>query len=86
MRKLAAAVLVCVAVGAAVGAMYITENAGLVSGALQDLKFEQLPGNPKMIGAPPQLKVTKATIEYLQKLQKEGKIVEVQNNGSVVVR
>jgi hypothetical protein len=80
------ATLVMVTIGVSLGAMFITEHAGLVSGALQELKFEVQPGNPKLIGAPPQLKVTKATIEYLLKLQNGGKIVEVQNDGSLKIK
>ena len=75
-----------IAIGLSLGAMFITEHAGLVSAALTQLKFEAQPGNPKLIGAPPQLKVTKATIEYLQKLQADGKIVEVENDGSLKIK
>jgi hypothetical protein len=86
MKKLFIIVFVLAVVGGSVGAMYITENAGLVSGALRDLKFELQPGSPRLIGAPPQMKVTKATIDYLQQLMKDGKIVEVQNDGSIKVK
>jgi len=77
---------ILIGVGASLGAMFITENAGLVSAALKDLKFEEQPGNPKLIGAPPQINVTKATIDYLQKLQKDGKTIEVQNDGSLKIK
>ena len=86
MKKFACLTVVLLIVGSSVGAMFITENAGLVGGALAELKFEALPGNPKMVGAPPQFKVTKATIEFLQKLQKDGKVVEVGNDGAVKVK
>ena len=39
-----------------------------------------------LVGAPPQFKITKATIEHLQKLQKDGKIVEVQNDGALKLK
>jgi hypothetical protein len=89
MKKLARVVLACavvLVVGFALGAMFITQYAGLVSAALTELKFEAQPGNPKLVGAPPQLKVTKATIEYLHKLQNDGKIVEVENDGSLKIK
>ena len=80
------AVVVMVTLALSLGAMFITEHAGLVSAALTQLKLEAQPGNPKLIGAPPQLKVTKATIEYLQKLATDGKIVEVENDGSLKIK
>jgi hypothetical protein len=86
MKKLAYLLIVVLIVGSSVGAMFITENAGLVGAALAELKFEALPGNPKLVGAPPQFKVTKATMEFLQKLQKDGKIVEVQNDGALKIK
>jgi hypothetical protein len=89
MKKIRAviwSVLAVIAIGLSLGAMFITEHAGLVSAALTQLKLEALPGNPKLIGAPPQLKVTKATIEYLQKLETDGKIVEVENDGSLKIK
>ncbi len=89
MKKLSGVALAIVAVstlGITLGAMFITQNAGLVSAALQQLKFEELPGNPKLIGAPPQLKVTKETIDFLVKLQKDGKLVEVENDGSLKIK
>jgi hypothetical protein len=86
LRRLPLAIVIILTLGVLSGAMFITENAGLVSAALTELKFEAQPGNPKLIGAPPQLKVTKGTIEYLMKLQKEGKIVEVENDGSLKIK
>ena len=80
------AALVVAMIGFSLGAMFITQNAGLVSAALMQLKFEELPGNPKLIGAPPQLKVTKETIDFLTKIQKDGKIVEVENDGSLKIK
>jgi hypothetical protein len=87
MKKFACGLFVITAMlGATLGAMFITQHAGLVSAALTTLKFEPLPGNPQLVGAPPQLKVTKATIDYLQKLQTQGKIIEVQNDGSLKIK
>jgi hypothetical protein len=89
MKKLsgvALAIGAVLTVGMLLGAMFITQNAGLVSAALQQLKFEELPGNPKLIGAPPQLKVTKETIDFLIKIQKDGKLVEVENDGSLKIK
>jgi hypothetical protein len=89
MKKLsgvALAIGAVLTVGMLLGAMFIAQNAGLVSAALQQLKFEELPGNPKLIGAPPQLKVTKETIDFLVKIQKDGKLVEVENDGSLKIK
>jgi hypothetical protein len=86
MKKLVALLVVCAALGMLTGAMFITQNAGLVSGALTELKFELQPGSPNLIGGPPQMKVTKATLEYLTKLLKDGKIVEVQNDGAIKIK
>ena len=86
LRRLSLEMVVILAIGFSLGAMFITEHAGLVSAALTELKFEAQPGNPKLIGAPPQLKATKATIDYLQKLQRDGKIVEVENDGSLKIK
>jgi len=85
-KKLIGVLFVCVVVASSMGAMFITENAGLTSAALKDLKFEAIPGNPKLVGAPPQFKVTKETIEHLQKMQKDGKVIEVQNDGSLKIK
>ena len=57
------------------------------SGRSTTLKLESVPQqDPKIMGAPPRYKVTKATIEYLQKLEKEGKIIEVQGNGGAKIK
>ena len=86
MKKVAWIFLLLVALGTSVGAMFITENAGLLSAALKDLKFEALPGNPKMVGAPPQFKVTNDPLDFLKKLEKDGKVIEIENDGSVKIK
>jgi hypothetical protein len=86
MKKFVVSVAVLLFLVTSFGALFITENAGLVGAALTSLKFESLPGNPNLVGAPPQFKVTKATIEFLQKIQKDGKTIEVQNDGSIKVK
>ena len=64
---------------------YLRRDAALVSGALETLKFEPLPGKPDLIGAPPKMQVTKKTIEHLQKLMKEGRSIQVDNDGAIKV-
>ncbi len=86
MKKFAALFVAMVLIAGSVAAMFIAQDAALVGGALKDLKFEAVPGNPKVIGGPPQFKVTKDTIEFLQKLQKDNKIVEVENNGALKIK
>jgi len=63
----------------------ISQDAALVSGALGALKFESQPGKPNLVGAPPKFKVTKQTIAYLDKLMKDGRSIEVQNNGAIKI-
>jgi hypothetical protein len=68
------------------GANYlITQDEALVSGALNELKFESVPGKPGVVGAPPKFKVAKQTIQHLEKLQKDGAIIEVQGNGALKI-
>lgn len=86
MRRFSIAIVLFLVLGVSVGAMFITQDAGLVGAALTSLKFDALPGNPNLVGAPPQFKVTKATIAFLQKVQKDGKSIEVQNDGSLKVK
>jgi hypothetical protein len=77
--------LAVMAVGLVSAKTLITQDAALASGVLTTLKFEAQSGNPKVIGAPPKFKVTKETIEYLDKLRKQGKTIDVQNNGSLKI-
>jgi hypothetical protein len=82
--------IICVAVTlAALGSLgaksLITQDEALVSGALTTLKFESVPGKPGLVGAPPKLKVTKQTIDFLEQLRKDGKIIEVTGNGSIQI-
>jgi hypothetical protein len=73
------------AIGSLGATLLISQDAALVSGALTTLKFETLPGKPDVIGAPPKMRVTKKTLEYLGQLLKDGKTIEVGNDGSVKV-
>jgi hypothetical protein len=67
------------------GANLITQDEALVSGVLAELKFESVPPKTGLVGAPPKFRVTKQTLAYLDKLSKEGKVIEVQVNGSVKI-
>jgi hypothetical protein len=69
-----------------VGAKFITQDEALVSGALTELKFELQPTKGGLVGAPPRLKVGKQTIDHLQKLMKEGRVIEVQGNGQLKIK
>jgi hypothetical protein len=84
MKHLATTLVVAAAL-ASMGAYWITEDAALVSGALSELKFEKAPGAPGVIGGPVRMRVTKGTLKYLESLLKDGKTIEVQNNGSVKI-
>ena len=86
MKKFAVMVFVFVIMSTAIGAMYITQNCAIVTGTLNELKFEQQPNQTKMIGGPQNFKVTKATIDYLQQLQKDNKTIEVENDGAIKVK
>ena len=83
MRKLAYVTIILSAAALLGG---ITQDEATVSGALQALKFESAPGDPKRIGAEPEFKVTKETLKYLQKLQKDNKTIYVKGDGSVYVK
>lgn len=85
MKKVICVAVMFVAVGLLGANSLITQDEALVSGALTSLKFESVPGKPGLVGAPPKLKVTKQTIDYLEKLRKDGKIIEVQNNGAIQI-
>jgi hypothetical protein len=87
MKKFTYTAVAMLVLGSALGAMFITQDEAKVSGVLTALKLESVPQkDPKLMGAPPQFKVTKATIEYLQKLEKDGKVIEVQGNGELKVK
>ena len=85
MRRMLLAGMAVLAIGF-MGAKFITQDEALVSGALTELKFELQPPKAGLIGAPPRLKITAKTIEHLQKLMKEGKVIEIQGNGAVKVK
>jgi hypothetical protein len=85
MRKLLVVSVLCAAAGSLGTTLLISQDAALVSGALTALKFETLPGKPDVIGAPPKMRVTRKTLDYLGKLLKDGSTIEVGNDGSVTV-
>jgi hypothetical protein len=85
MKKLACVAVAAVAVSLMGAALYISQDQALVSGALGELKFESVAGKPGLIGAPSRYRVTKQTIDFLDKLAKEGKQIEVQPNGQVKI-
>jgi hypothetical protein len=84
MKHLATSLVLFAAV-ASMGAYWITEDAALVSGALTELKFEKAPNTSGVIGGPVRMRVTKETLKYLESLLKDGKTIEVQNNGAVKI-
>ena len=84
MKKLLCAAIVFAAL-TSLGANLITQDEALVSGVLAELKFESVPNKTGLIGAPPKFKITKQTLAFLEKLSKEGKVVEIQGNGSLKI-
>ena len=86
MRRIACVAVIGAALGSLGANLLITQHAAIVSGALTELRFKPLPGDPKRIGAPPRFKVTKATLDYLKKLESQNKIIEIQGDGSIVVK
>jgi len=58
--------------------------AALVCNGLTELKFDAL--GPAKPGLPQRFKVTEGTMLHLRRLQLEGKIIEVDENGRVFVR
>jgi hypothetical protein len=85
MKRVASGLLAVVACGLLGANLLISQDAALVGGALATLKFESAPAATKAIGGPPRYKISKATLDYLAQLQKEGKLIEVQNNGAIQV-
>ena len=85
MRKIAYATFTFAAL-ALMGANLISQHQAIVEGALTELKLKQLPGPPGIVGGPAQFKVTKETIAYLQKLQKQGKVIEARPDGSIHIK
>ena len=83
MKKLLCLVIACTAIGL-VGAGVHHAGRGAGGGQLSTLKFESIPPQPRVV-EPPKFKVTKATIEHLEKLMKEGKTIEVQGNGALKI-
>ncbi len=86
MKRFAVLVFLFSVVGTGIGAMYITQNCALTTGNLNELKFEQQPNESKMVGGPQSFKVSKGTIEYLEQLMKDGKTIEVQNDGGIKIK
>lgn len=79
-------VFVVLAAAMLMGAKYfITLDQARTSGILKDLKLESVEDTSGRIGAPPKFRVTKATVEYLQKLQKDNTLIEVEGNGALKV-
>jgi hypothetical protein len=68
------------------GANFITQDEALVSAALKELKFESQPAERGLIGAPPRFKITKKTLDHLQALMKDGKVIEIEGNGAVKIK
>ena len=86
MRKSLLVLLAVLGLVGVAGANLITQDEAKVGGVLQELKLESVkPKDPTIVGAPPRYRVTKATIDYLEKLMKDGKMIEVQGNGSLKI-
>jgi hypothetical protein len=61
----------------------ITQDQARVIPVLKTLKLEAIPS--KLIGGPQKYKVTKETIELLQDALDEGKVIVLQNDGSIAI-
>lgn len=85
MKKLTSVTIAAVAVGLMGSALYISQDQALVSGALGELKFEPVSARSGLIGGPSRFKISQQTLDYLDKLAKGNKQIEVQANGQVRV-
>lgn len=85
MKRFACITLVAAAVGLG-GAMFISQPQAMVSGALTALKLESIPPAGGIVGAPPKFKVSKATVDFIQKLEKDKKTIEIQPDGSLQIK
>jgi len=64
----------------------ITEAQSYVVGALDELKFENVPAAGGVVGGPQRYRITQKTIDHLRNLANSGKTVTVQNDGSITVK
>ena len=80
MKRIACLVVAC----AAITLMGLTEKQATVAPALETLKLEKVPSD--VIGGPMSYKVTKKTIEHLEHLMKEGKVLVLENDGALKVK
>ncbi len=77
MKKFSCLLVACVAILL----MGITEKQATVAPALESLKLERLPS--EVIGGPISYRVTKKTVEHLERLLKDDKVLVLGNDGSL---
>jgi hypothetical protein len=80
MKKFLAASLALVAVSLTGASLLITQDQAIVSGIVEELKFEFEAPPRGIVGAPPVFKASKATLKFL-----EGKRFQIENDGSIKV-
>jgi hypothetical protein len=64
----------------------ITEAQSYVVGALDQLKFENVPAAGGVVGGPQKYRITQKTIDHLRNVANSGKTITVQNDGSISVK
>ena len=83
MRFLTCSLLVVVALSLTAAKLNISEPQAITCGVLDDLAFEKLPSDSKVIGGPSRYTISKKTLEFLKKYQ--GKTIEVTSDGSIAI-
>lgn len=83
MKKFALLVVALVVILFSLGA---TQEQSLIMPVLVKLKFEFVPPLDGRVGGPMEFKVTKETLEYLKALRAKGKVIILDNDGSVRIQ
>jgi hypothetical protein len=85
MKKALCGLFVVCALTLCGAANLVSQFEALAIGVLNVLKLEQIPDRTGAVGGPAKFKITRQTINHLEKLMKEGKTLVANPDGSVVV-
>jgi hypothetical protein len=85
MNKALSALVVACAITLCGAASLVSQFEALAIGVLNTLKLEPIPNRSGAIGGPAKFKITKQTLSHLEKLMKEGKTLQANPDGSVVI-
>ncbi len=83
MKKFALLAVILMGIVFSLGA---TQEQSLVMSVLTALKFEFVPPPDGRIGGPMEFKITKKTIKFLDDLRARGKVLVIENDGSLRIK